>query len=179
MPAGQVTEFVITSPDVIHSFWISALGGEVDAIPGRTTRLRLTPTATGTYRGVCAEFCGQSHAFMAFVVVVHQTDEFEKWLAAEAAPALKTSGNEPLTAAGCLACHSVRGMSEIGRTGPDLTHFASRLTIAAGLLPNTPPELHGWLAYPERLKPDVRMPGYPMLSQAERDKLVNALKGLR
>ena len=79
---------------------------------------------------------------MAFVVVVHQTDEFEEWLAAEAAPALKTSGNEPLTAAGCLACHSVRGMSEIGRTGPDLTHFASRLTIAAGLRPNTPPELH-------------------------------------
>ena len=114
---------------------------------------------------------------MAFVVVVHQAEEFEEWLAAEAAPALKTSGNEPLSAAGCLACHSVRGMSEIGRTGPDLTHFASRLTIAAGLRPNTPPELHEWLAYPERLKPDVRMPGYPMLSHVRAGQTGECLKG--
>jgi cytochrome c oxidase subunit 2 len=179
MPVGQVTEFIITSPDVIHSFWIPALGGKIDAIPGRTTRLRLTPTETGTFRGVCAEFCGQSHALMAFVVAVHQADEFEEWLAAEAAPALMASGKEPLTAAGCLACHTVRGVSEIGRTGPDLTHFASRTTIAAGLRPNTAPELHEWLAHPERLKPDVRMPGYSMLSEAERDSLVNALRELR
>ena len=179
IPVGQVTEFVVNSPDVIHSFWIPPLGGKIDAIPGRNTYLRLTPTETGTYRGVCAEFCGQSHALMAFVVVVQQAGEFDAWLAAEAAPAQLTGSIEPMTAAGCLACHAVRGVREIGRTGPDLTHFASRLTIAAGLRPNTPIELHNWLAYPERLKPDVRMPGYPMLSQSERERIVNVLRELK
>ncbi|RYE78740.1 MAG: cytochrome c oxidase subunit II, partial [Hyphomicrobiales bacterium] len=72
LPNDATVEFVLTSTDVIHSFWIPALGGKMDAIPGRTNLLRLTPTKPGTYRGVCAEFCGPSHALMAFPVVVHE-----------------------------------------------------------------------------------------------------------
>ena len=81
LPAGAVTEFVLISPDVIHSFWIPAIGGKMDAIPGRTNILRLTPTEPGRYRGVCAEFCGLSHALMAFDVRVHAPADFAARLA--------------------------------------------------------------------------------------------------
>lgn len=177
LPAGTDVEFVITSPDVIHSFWIPALGGKMDAIPGRANLLRLTPTTPGTYRGVCAEYCGLSHALMAFVVVVHPAKEFTAWLAAEATPA--TAEAAPFAAAGCAACHTIRGVMEQGRIGPDLTHFGSRLTIGAGILPMDAAALRDWLTATEDIKPDVHMPAYSMLPPAEIDALVAALMGLR
>lgn len=177
LPAQSVVEFVITSPDVIHSFWIPALGGKMDAIPGRTNVLRLTPTDPGTYRGVCAEYCGLSHALMAFVVVVHPRDAFAAWLAAEATPA--TADATPFRQAGCAACHTIRGVTEQGRIGPDLTHLAARQTIGAGTLPLTPADLRDWLRATEAIKPDVHMPAYAMLPDAELDALVAALMALK
>ncbi len=177
LPANSAVEFVITSPDVIHSFWIPALGGKMDAIPGRTNVLRLTPTRPGTYRGVCAEYCGLSHALMAFVVQVHPPEEFTAWLAAEARPA--TADATPFRRAGCAACHSIRGVMEVGRIGPDLTHLASRQTIGAGTLPLTADDLRNWLQATDAIKPDVHMPAYAMLPDAETDALVNALMELR
>ena len=177
LPADAVVEFVITSPDVLHSFWIPALGGKMDAIPGRTNVLRLTPTSPGTYRGVCAEYCGLSHALMAFVVQVHPPEVFADWLAAEAAPAIADA--TPFRRAGCAACHSIRGVIEQGRIGPDLTHLASRQTIGAGSLPVTTADLRDWLTASEAIKPDVHMPAYAMLPEAEVDVLVNALLELK
>lgn len=87
LPAGQTVEVVLTSPDVIHSFWIPAIGGKMDAIAGRANVLRLTPTRAGRYRGVCAEFCGLSHALMAFDAEVHTPDAFAARLQREAQPA--------------------------------------------------------------------------------------------
>ena len=179
LPANSVVEFVITSPDVIHSFWIPALGGKMDAIPGRTNVLRLTPTSPGTYRGVCAEYCGLSHALMAFVVTVHPPDAFATWLAAEATPATATADAAPFRQAGCAACHRIRGVMEQGRIGPDLTHFASRQTIGAGTLPLTPTDLRDWLRATDAVKPDVHMPAYSMLPDREVDRLVGALMELR
>src|SRR5690606_401785 len=120
LPAGATVEFVLDSPDVIHSFWIPALGGKMDAIPGRTNVLRLTPTKPGLYRGVCAEFCGPSHALMAFVVEVHDAAAYRQAIAHEAAAAAVDAA--PFERAGCAGCHTIRGVSERSRVGPDLTH---------------------------------------------------------
>ena len=112
LPAGEAVEFVLDSRDVIHSFWIPSLAGKMDMIPGRTTRLRVSPERPGRYRGVCAEFCGTSHAFMSFPVVVQEKAEFERWLEAQAAPArppaepLAAQGRRVFLANGCGACHA-------------------------------------------------------------------------
>ena len=178
LPVGATAEFALTSTDVIHSFWIPALGGKMDAIPGRTNVLRLTPTKAGVYRGVCAEFCGSSHALMAFPVVVHEPDDFTAWLEAQRAPAA-AAGSETFIAAGCGACHVVRGVSEAGAVGPDLTHFASRRTIGAGTLALTRANLHDWLVAPTHIKPGVRMPSFATLPDAERDAIVDFLLELK
>lgn len=178
LPVGATAEFVLTSTDVIHSFWIPSLGGKMDAIPGRTNVLRLTPTKPGVYRGVCAEFCGLSHALMAFPVVVHEADAYDQWLEAQRQPA--TAGNaEAFIAAGCGACHVVRGISEAGAVGPDLTHFASRRTIGAGTLALTEANLADWLVAPEHIKPGVRMPSFATLPDAERQAIVDFLLELK
>lgn len=177
LPVGATTEFVLTSSDVIHSFWIPALGGKMDAIPGRSNVLRVTPTKPGVYRGVCAEFCGPSHALMAFGVEVHEPAAFAARLAAEAEPA--TVDAEPFMRAGCSGCHTIRGVSEVASVGPDLTHFASRRTIAAGTLANTAENLETWLISPEHFKPQTRMPSFAMLSAEEIDGLVAFLMALR
>lgn len=179
LPAGQTAEFVLNSTDVIHSFWIPNLGGKMDVIPGRTNLWRLRPTDPGVYRGVCAEFCGPSHALMAFPVVVHEPEAFEAWLAAEGEPVTPAQGHGLFVDAGCSACHSVRGTSATGAVGPDLTHFASRRTMAAGILPIDADTIHSWLLDPSAHKPDARMPGYDSLTQTERDSLVSYLLDLQ
>ena len=176
LPLGT-TEFAIESPDVIHSFWIPALGGKMDAIPGRTNQLRLTATRPGVYRGVCAEFCGTSHALMAFPVIVHEGGGFADWLRREAMPAAEPG--DAFISNGCGGCHVVRGVSEMGSVGPDLTHFGSRRTIGAGTLPNTPANLRRWLADAPAVKPGVHMPPFASLPDSELDALVAFLGGLR
>lgn len=178
LPAGATVEFVLTSTDVIHSFWIPALGGKMDVIPGRTNVLRLKPTEPGVYRGVCAEFCGPSHALMAFPVVVHEAEAFSSWLSAEAEPA-SPEGAETFLAAGCGACHMVRGVSEAGSVGPDLTHLASRRTIAAGTLPLARETLADWLVAPTHIKPGARMPSFASLPDTDRAAIVDFLMGLK
>ena len=178
LPVGATVEFVLTSTDVIHSFWIPALGGKMDAIPGRSNVLRLRPEKPGVYRGVCAEFCGPSHALMAFPVVVHKPDDFATWLAAQRQPAT-AAGAAAFLAAGCGACHVVRGISKAGSVGPDLTHFAGRRTIGAGTMPLTEANLADWLVAPDHIKPGVRMPSFATLPDGERQAIVDFLLELK
>jgi cytochrome c oxidase subunit II len=169
LPVGEEVEFLLDAPDVIHSFWIPSLAGKVDMIPGRQTRLRLLPTRVGTYRGACAEYCGASHAWMAFSVVVQERGEFERWLAAQARPApaptdpVAREGQRVFAANGCGSCHTIRGSSESGVVGPDLTHVGSRLSLGAGLLPNQQVDFGRWVAETDTLKPGVHMPAFGML----------------
>src|SRR5688572_28732466 len=112
LPVGQWVELQLASPDVMDSFWVPSIAGNMDMIPGRTTRLALEPTRTGVFRGACAEYCGASHALMAFVVTVTDAAEFERWLDEQASPAsapvdaLSTRGQEVFLANGCTACHT-------------------------------------------------------------------------
>jgi cytochrome c oxidase subunit II len=185
LPVSSHAEFRLTSPDVIHSFWIPALAGKMDMIPGRVTRLPLLPTRTGVFNGVCAEYCGGSHAFMAFRVVVEERAQFEAWLAAQALPArapasaLATQGAELFIANGCGACHTIRGTSAQGVIGPDLTHVGSRASLAAGALPNDPDAFARWMARTEQIKPGVLMPHFGMLPAAELRALATYLEGLQ
>lgn len=185
LPVDQPVQFILSSPDVIHAFWIPVLGPKIDMIPGRENRLALHPTRTGAFRGVCAEYCGASHALMGFDVFVVQPEAFEDWRRSQLQSARSP---EPDTAAaagerfflqnGCAACHSVRGTPADGLVGPDLTHLASRKTIGASLLPNEPENLRRFLIDPEGVKPGVVMPHFKMLPDSELDALVAYLASL-
>ncbi len=181
LPVGRTVELSLRSPDVIHSFWVPGLAGKMDMIPGRTNRLVVRATKAGTYRGVCAEFCGLGHALMAFDVVAMEPAAFERWLAAQARPATPTAspGARLFASYGCSGCHSVRGIGPVAKIGPDLTHFGSRPTLAAGILPMTHTNIAGFVRDPGKTKPGVRMPAFPQMSAAEADQIASYLQGLK
>jgi cytochrome c oxidase subunit 2 len=184
LPVGVPVRLRLGSGDVIHSFWVPNLAGKMDLITGRETELRFTPERVGSYRGQCAEFCGWQHAHMGLLVVVEPRESFEAWRAAQIAPAAppqddeRRRGERVFLASSCVMCHTVRGTPAGGRTGPDLTHLASRQSIAAGTLPLTRGSLAAWIVDPQAIKPGVHMPVVP-LEPAEVDPLAAYLAGLR
>jgi len=185
LPVGAIAQVSLSSDNVIHSFWIPSLAGKVDMIPGRTTRVSLEPTRTGTFRGVCAEYCGASHALMGFAVEVMEPGAFAAWLdeqartAAEPATADANEGRRLFSVHGCAACHTVRGTDADGRIGPDLTHVGGRLTLAAAALANTPTAMAGWIAKPHAAKPGSLMPGFAMLPPADVQAMAAYMSGLK
>ncbi|WP_274630989.1 cytochrome c oxidase subunit II [Arvimicrobium flavum] len=181
LPVGQRVEFSLESRDMIHSFWIPALGGKMDLIPGRTNRLSLLGTKAGVYRGQCAEFCGTSHALMAFAAIVMEPPEFEAWLDARSTPSpgIGGRGQDIFLREGCGDCHRVDGTPAQGASGPDLSHVGSRLTIGAALMKNDPEALARFVAHPGSLKPLSQMPSYLDLSAEELAEIAAWLKGLQ
>lgn len=164
LPVGQPAVLELSSPDVIHSFWVPQLGGKRDTPPGQVNRLLLTPSASGEYPGQCAEFCGVSHANMRHLAIVQPAAEFRAWVERQKAPPVQpaegtpaATGLEVFRASPCVGCHTISGVS-IGTLGPNLTHFGSRLTLAGGMLPNTPEHLARWLRNPPAVKPGSLMP---------------------
>lgn len=164
VPEGRAIDLRMTSADVIHSFWVPRIGGKRDVIPGRETRIWFTADSSGTYLGQCAEFCGIAHALMKMRLVVEPEAAFDDWVernrsdAVVAGASPEIGGGRTFFESGCAACHTVRGTAAAGTTGPDLTHIASRQTIAAGVLENTPEEMARWLRNPQAVKPGVKMP---------------------
>lgn len=169
LPVGERVTFSLKSADVLHSFWIPPLGGKMDMVPGRTNTFSLEATKAGIFRGPCTEFCGPSHALMAFSAVAMEPGAFDRWLAKESADATADDdpGLEPFLANGCGACHTIRGTDASGTVGPDLTHLASRRTLAAGTLPNTEDAIARFIAEPDKVKPGVRMPAFGMLPERD------------
>jgi cytochrome c oxidase subunit II len=164
LPAGRPVTLALSSSDVIHSFWVPALGGKVDMLPGRVLHLRLGAAEPGRYRGQCAEFCGEQHARMALHVVVSEEAAFARWLSAQAQPARapvderQRQGLRVFNEQRCAACHHLRGLGAESQLGPDLTHVGSRIALGAGTLPNSEQSLRGWVADVQRHKPGARMP---------------------
>jgi cytochrome c oxidase subunit 2 len=185
IPAGQPVELVLRSADVIHSFWVPNLGGKVDMIPGRTTYLRLSADRPGTFRGQCAEYCGGPHALMAMEVTAVPAGDYETWLTAQAAPAATPEADNTrrgltlFLSAGCGACHAIRGTAAAGTIGPDLTHLASRRSLAANLLPLSHASLARFIADNQRIKPGNRMPTFRIFPEADLDALAAFLASLR
>lgn len=183
LPVGERVEFSLTSADMIHSFWIPALGGKMDLIPGRANHLSLHATRTGMFRGQCAEFCGTGHALMAFPVVIMERDDFDAWLGMRAKPSSGVNraggASELFLRKGCGGCHRIDGTPAQGLSGPDLSHLGSRLTIGAGLLGNDIESLTRFIANSGLHKPGSKMPAYPGLSDAELRSLAVWLKELQ
>lgn len=164
VPVGEPVRIELTSADVIHSFWVPEIHPKLDMIPGETNVLTIQAERAGTYRGVCAEYCGLQHARMQFVLVAMPPDRFDEWAAAriqgppEPAGDVERAGFEVFGDAGCAACHAVAGTDYQGWAGPDLSDVGSRLTLGAGVLDNNPGNLGGWISDPQQIKPGVRMP---------------------
>ncbi len=164
LPIGQPVRIELTSEDVIHSFWVPELHGKLDMIPGRTNSFWLEATEAGEYWGLCAEFCGIQHANMLYLVIAQPQAEFDAWLTAQQSPPsapitkLASQGKQIFMDASCASCHAIAGTDAAGRLGPDLTHLASRRTLASGILENNIGSLGGWILNPQHIKAGNLMP---------------------
>ena len=171
LPVDRPARIELRSSDVIHSLWIPVLAGKEDLIPGRDNTILMTPRKTGRYRGQCAEFCGLQHANMALDVQVDSASAFDAWKAHQLAPApapatpTALAGMHAFTATACAMCHTIAGTDAGGITGPNLTHLASRRTLAAGTLPLNRGTLAAWIADPQRHKPGTNMPAVDLQPQ--------------
>lgn len=183
IPAGKVVNLEITSIDVIHSFWIPQLNGKTDAFPNRINRSWIKADQPGTFYGQCAELCGPSHANMRAVVVVKTPAEFDAWVAAQQAvpgPAAAdvATGEQVFLSGACIGCHQVNGTAAVGKVGPNLTHIASRTSLAGGMFNLTEGNLKRWLKNPADLKPGSLMPNLN-LTDSEIDALTAYLLSLK
>jgi cytochrome c oxidase subunit 2 len=174
VPVGEPVRLVLRSADVIHSFWVPRLHGKLDHTPGHTVHWWLQADEPGVSRGQCAEYCGLQHALMGFLVVAEPPDRFEAWAAQmRALPAPPTEplarrGREVFFEAACQHCHAIRGTVQTqhtGHPGPDLTHLATRRTLAAATVDNTPGALAAFILDPHGIKPGNRMPATPLDSE--------------
>jgi cytochrome c oxidase subunit 2 len=170
IPVNQPVRFVLSSPNVIHSFWVPELQGKMDLVPGQVNTLWLEANEPGIYWGECAEFCGVQHAKMHLLVVAEPLEDYEAWIAQQRQPAreptdpLAQMGRQVFLDANCIYCHTIRGTDATGNLGPDLTHMASRRTLAAGALVNNVGNLAGWIADPQHIKPGNLMPSTELSS---------------
>lgn len=184
IPVGRDVRILLESRDIIHSFWVPALDGKIDMIPGRVNELRLRAERPGIFRGQCAEFCGMQHANMAFLVIAQDPDEFDAWYRQQLEPASIPAsaqvqrGLEVFLQKPCAVCHAVRGTYALATVGPDLTHFASRRTLAAGARPNNRGNLGGWISNPQAIKPGSHMPNMDLTAE-ELQSLLAFLEQLR
>jgi cytochrome c oxidase subunit 2 len=191
VPVGQPVILYLDSSDVIHSFWAPQLAGKTDAIPGvrdggfGQTKVWFVASRPGRYEGQCAEFCGTQHAGMRLTVVALEPDDFQRWRAAMAEPAVEPAagseaarGLEIITQSACVGCHTIDGVDAmVGRTGPDLTHVASRTRLAGGTIENTAEALRNWIDDPQSMKPGTLMPD-TQLSAEDLDLVVTYLETL-
>ena len=185
IPVRTPVRVEVRTDDVIHSFWVPRLNRKIDTLPGTTNAIELYADAVGRYRGQCAEFCGLQHAHMGLWVYADPPAKFARWLAAESrrarAPssALARAGREDFLHGACATCHQIRGTSASGEVGPDLTHVASRQTLAALTIPNETSYLHDWIRDSQRFKPGNQMPSFRGLSDQQLTGLVAYLEGLK
>ena len=184
IPVGKAWLVRLTSADVIHDWWVPDLGRKIDAVPGHPNHFWIQADKPGTYLGTCSEFCGAGHAWMRIRVIAQPEAEFKRWEQHElGVPPRPTSGD---AAAGsklfnkltCDNCHTVAGTPARADIGPDLTHVASRETLAAGRLKDTPENLGKWISNPQKYKPGAHMPNFNF-TQAQVKDLVAYLETLK
>ncbi|MGH3851225.1 MAG: cytochrome c oxidase subunit II, partial [Pseudonocardiaceae bacterium] len=186
IPVGREVALTLKSVDVIHSYWIPALAGKTDVIPGRVNHMKVESEAPGEFPGQCTEFCGTSHANMRNRAISLSDSDFDKWVegqkqkaATPSAGTLAADGMATFSSRGCGSCHTIDGVSE-GKIGPSLTHLASRDTFAGAMFENNAENLTTWLTDPQAAKPGNKMiiPGAP-LGPEEIEKLIAYLETLK
>lgn len=166
IPVGKTVALRLEAVDVLHEFWVPELARKITTVPGHPNHIWIEADKPGTYLGFCSEFCGTQHAWMHFLLVAQSQEEFQKWEQAQLLPAPPPSGEnaqkglalfERMT---CVNCHAIKGTIASATFGPDLTHFASRKQIGAGIVPNTPENLRRWLRDPQQVKVGAKMPNF-------------------
>ena len=183
IPVGVPVRVELTTADVIHTFWVPQLQTKTDQIPGHTNEMWIQADAAGRYRGQCSQFCGLQHAHMIFYVVADPPAEFESWVSGQASPAkapdspAAARGLQVFTSTTCAGCHTIRGTPAQATVGPDLTHLASRATIASGTISDTTADLEAWITDPQSIKPGAIMPP-TQLSPSDLQALVAYLQSL-
>lgn len=201
IPVNTVVKLRLYSDDVIHSFSVPRLAGSRDAVPGRENIMWFDATEEGIFVGQCKEFCGDSHALMKTIVVAQKTGDYQEWAKNERAnqdiaTEETNQGWALFESKGCVGCHTIRGTTAVGEVGPDLTHFGSRITIAANALhkgqedltftqffenpikDNDLVNLEKWLVDPPDVKPGSLMPALG-LSKDEATTLANFVESLK
>ncbi len=205
IPTGEEVELILTSRDVIHSFWIPALNGKRDAVPNRFSPWKIEASDPGVYFGQCTEFCGLSHSRMRMQTVALTPADFQAWVDRTSADAVEPTAADALAgmevfAGICTSCHVVEGLNDdvfesadqASGAAPNLTHFAERSTFAGGILDTynadgslNRPDLEAWLRDPGAIKANYTVPGEQYrgmpdldLSEQQIDDLVAYLSGL-
>lgn len=185
VPENTRVQFTLDSVDVIHSFWIPAIGGKMDTNVGVTNRMYLDMPAVqpdperNIYVGKCAEYCGEGHALMDFKVKVLTEEDFNAWVEGMRQPTQVTENvqrGEELFAANCISCHAING-EQPSPSGPNLKGYANR-DLVAGFRPNNEQWLKDWIRKPTEVKPGATMPALG-LSEDEIDALVQYLFELK
>ena len=186
IPVGRPVEIALQSADVIHSFWVPALHGKVEMIPGLTNYLRVEASRAGNFKGQCAEYCGAQHAHMRLLVVAQPPAAYQAWRNLQLQPAQTPAspqamqGREIFLHAACPLCHTIRGLGAAeGKAGPDLTHLAGRQYIGANSFPNDKADLAGWVTHAQSLKPGCKMPNLDDFTGPQLRALVAFLDGLK
>jgi cytochrome c oxidase subunit 2 len=166
LPVGRAFSVQLESADVLHEFWVPELARKLTAVPGHPNHLWLEADKPGTYLGICSEFCGTEHAWMHFLVIVESPAAFAAWEKAQLQAAVAPTrggaarGLALFERTSCMNCHAINGTAAVARIGPDLTHFAGRRELGAGIVANNPENLRRWLADPQQVKPGVKMPNF-------------------
>jgi cytochrome c oxidase subunit 2 len=185
LPTGRPVNIEVETRDVMHSFWVPALHGKVDLIPGQANYIRIIASDPGEYQGQCAEFCGAQHARMRILAIAEEPDEYEAWLEEQRKAAEEPStdparmGEQVFLAGPCSMCHQVRGTVAGGRVAPDLTHIGSRRMIAANSYTNNDAYLEAWITHAQSLKPEAQMPNLTQFTGEQLTELVAYLRQLR
>jgi len=186
LPVGKQVDLVMTSNDVIHSFWVPEFRVKQDLVPGHTTELRITPTVIGDYKVRCAELCGASHAYMEGLVKVVSQADFDTWIseqqsAAPMDPALR--GQQLSEQYGCINCHSVDGSEKIGPTWLRLYEAEVELTDGSSVVADDDylkssiinPNVEVVNGYPANVMPSFA----DLLDQTEVESIVAYIKTLK
>jgi cytochrome c oxidase subunit 2 len=127
VPIGKPIELLMTSKDVIHSFFVPAFKIKEDCVPGMTTHLWFNVRDAGSYDVFCTEYCGLGHSHMRSQVVAMKEADFQKWYTAKVEEGAAETGHHLLSEKGCLGCHTVNGSPKVGPTFKGL--YGSKVTV--------------------------------------------------
>jgi cytochrome c oxidase subunit 2 len=174
IPVGEPVMVKLKSADVIHAFWVPALAGKTQTIPGQVNRQWIEADKPGVYRGQCTQYCGAQHAHMALEVVAQDPQDYANWYDAQARPAappatVDATRGQHVFMERCAGCHAVRGSDAAGVQAPDLTHLLTRRLIAAGTMTNTPQNMMEWIAHAQEIKAQSLMPDIKLSPNDSRD----------
>lgn len=176
------TYLTMSSADTNHSFWVPRLAGKMDVIPNKVNVMWIDPQRAGLFLGQCAQYCGVQHAKMLIRVYADTPSEFNVWVRNQQLTAVQNpsvaEGRAVFEHNACVNCHTISGTSAGGIFGPNLTHLASRETIASGSVPLNAENLHAFIADPSHFKPGVLMPAMH-LDEHDLDAVTKYLMTLR